>query len=146
MKTIQEYFATLVVAGLAPKENNIYGLIGDTDTLAPMIMCEVLYNNMKGLNAFKSDSFIQLRKDGIDLVKLEWQEPTEQDVGKMCWFYSPDAGVLLSELKDIEHDSDEDGYNHCLWYYSKSESWAYCLLATHSRLAPEPKDFEEAYK
>ena len=142
MKTIQQYFAEMSAAGLVPdckQAHNIYACqvnwfecwhikLMEKNQRDPFSVIIIPYN----IIAKSGISVIQLRKDGKDLVKLEWQKPTEQDVGKMCWVCSKACGVIgLLELrkKDFPFDDDE-----------------LTLLATHGRLCPEPSNFEEVCK
>jgi hypothetical protein len=83
---------------------------------------------------------IQLRKDGIDLVKLQWQKPTEADIGKMCWFYTFRDGIILCKLKSVLKEGAFIANETVSFNYTK------CLLATNGRICPTIEDFEEAYK
>ena len=146
MKTIQQYFAEMSAAGLVPdckQAHNIYACqvnwfecwhikLMEKNQRDPFSVIIIPYS----IIAKSGISVIQLRSNGKDLAKLEWQKPTEQDVGKMCWFYSCDYSgfITLSELGSC----DEERMKH-------DESYL-CLLATHGRLCPEPSDFEEVYK
>ena len=143
MKTIQQYWARLVAAGLAPDCNDAWARdIGDDMWM--------LYYKLKDFSIYhtvrcqaKTDfsiksAEVQLRKDGIDLVKLEWQKPTAEDVGKMCWVYDEkNESIILEKLERVHKG-----------FYFGVDCWAYkcCLLATCGRLAPTIKDFEEVYE
>lgn len=85
------------------------------------------------------DGIIQLRKDGKDLYSLEWRRPTEQDIGKMCWFadvcFDDNKRLHLDSLYGIENtylDTHDNGFEHC-------------LLADHGQLAPTEEDFKRIY-
>jgi hypothetical protein len=144
---IQEYWAKLVVSGLAPECDNIFAVWESIETFGGSFdKCWLLrqtnyetdyyFDFIPSLNIDKpvDNKFtIQLRKDGIDLYKLEWQKPTEVDIGKMCWFYNRNA-ISLSDLDKYKFDLIN---NNCQFF---------CVLTTNGRLCPTVEDFEEAYK
>ena len=152
MKEIQEFWAELVTSGLAPdwsdviastgaNKNRIWRLEDPNYNISTWIP----FNLQWGAKSER----IQLRSNGIDLVKLKWQKPTEQDVGKMCWFYDQDIkSVTLNKLLDLSHSFSDHSipiFKMALMSY-KTEWYNYCLLAIHGRLAPTIDDFEECYK
>ena len=98
MKTIQEYWARLVAAGLAPDKENeqcIYYRVTNTNpSVFSNILGKVEYEIMS--NIYPDDNFIQLRKDGIDLVKLEWRPYTsDDDMNQEYW-------VLQSDMVGVD--------------------------------------------
>lgn len=138
MKTIQQYFAELVAAGLAPDWKNIEARLNVNFSSKHTTWFIRVDNGYVGWCNWQVDNcalaggheVIQLRKDGKDLVKLAWRRPTKNDVGKQCWMLS--SGVLsLFTL--------EDGDLSML-------AGEPLLLATNGRLCPEISDFEEVYK
>ena len=130
-KTIQEYFAELSAAGLAPDWSDVIANTGANKANRIWRLEDPNYNISTwipfNLQWGAKSERIQLRSNGIDLVKLEWQKPIEQDVGKMCWVYDKEYDVIgLMKLRQSDFPFPEDEY---------------CLLATHGRLAPRPEDF-----
>ena len=83
---IKEYWAKLVASGLAPDWDDVWVIPLTHPTqiiLAPVSNLEqILSTYIENIRISSSicdefDNTIQLRKDGIDLYKLEWQKPTE---------------------------------------------------------------------
>lgn len=142
---IKEYWARLVVANLAPDWKNVIAVLGATNQWL-LSNCEPFPEIIETprIIGIKDDTEIQLRKDGVDLYKLEWRKPTEEDIGKMCWFYDGyyknwNYGIL---------------YNITLLYYPENtnvkktnhhQGWGRCLLADHGQIAPTEQDFIEVY-
>ena len=141
---IKEYWARLVDSGLAPdwdnvvahwyRESEAWGL--DNNKSGGRVLSTIPSLEHPKDQEYKN-CVIQLRKDGKDLYELEWRKPTEEDVGKMCWFYN-EIGmdnipeISLTKLDDIEEDIDEENEN-C------------CLLADHGQIAPTPEDFIKVF-
>ena len=86
---IQEYWATLVAAGLAPDWKDVvaYADSSDFKYYLQNVNEGMLYagrgneTNIKYVDSFSKlnpYSAIQLRKDGIDLVSLEWYKSTKE--------------------------------------------------------------------
>jgi hypothetical protein len=142
MMNIKEYWARLVSAGLAPDWKNVWAYWDDNGY---RIQNPIDISNHYALYTplpicIKSDETIQLRKDGIDQYKLEWREPTEQDIGKECWFSEDGFKTFYyGKLGQIEDESgfveiggkfiDEDG-----------KDYEYCYLAINGRTAPMVED------
>jgi len=140
--TIQEYWTKLVAARLAPESKYAWA---DSSQYKDGIRIKVWigkdeYMVLPTTLIDKIDKPIQLRKDGIDLVHLEWRKPTKQDIGKMCWFYDRHNNTItLSELRNYLP-------NEIVWRYeSNCMFYSEAIFATHSRLAPTIKDFKEIY-
>jgi len=148
MKEIQEFWAELVTAGLLPFANcenataKYHGCAWRIRLSNDIHIYDMNIFDLKSTNNYEP---IQLRSNGIDLVKLEWQKPTEQDVGKMCWFWDFEIGLIVHGELCLNKDMDYDG-QFAVKLNNEYEPYEYCLVATHGRLAPEPKNFEEAYK
>jgi len=132
VRTIQEYFAELVAAGLAPDWSNITAYYSDKQSIN-------IWNDDRDQcitvsMGFKKFDKIQLRKDGIDLVKLEWKNPGGQDIGRMCWYYDECGTIVL-----LEFHQDEFEYAVDMCKFKRY------LLATHGRLCPAVDNFLEVY-
>ena len=143
--TITEYFCRMCAAGLMPEWENIWYRCGE---IKDGSNCCNTYNSMevcKYLNVEKPDDAFQLRKDGVNLYKLEWRKPDVEDVGKMCWFWRPNT-IILDYLLGITLDEELN-----LVYYDRlnefvvNHSYDYCLLADHGQLAPTEQDFIKVY-
>ena len=145
MKTIQEYWSKLVAAGLTPNWQNTVGGIYEIGNAFVIYFKDdkSIQNNIleiRTTDLCKLSERIQLSKNGIDLVKLEWRKPTEQDVEKMCWIMLYDKTLLIAKIEKVSIY----GYISC--YDNNSLYNINVLLATHGRLAPTIEDFEEVYK
>ena len=142
---IKEYWARLVASGLAPKEDNIcasynpyrshYLKIADDNRL---LLCA----NFKNTICEKAIDPIQLRKDGVDLYHLEWRKPTEQDIGKMCWFLVgyDEGGIMLSSLWAVDENNIYGAEANIV-----TDTSEYCLMASYGQIAPTIKDFKQVY-
>jgi len=134
--TIQEYWAKLVAAGLAPDWGNVHGIMYKGSA--------IFYSDIELLFQSDLEEVSQLRKDGIDLVYLEWQKPTEQDIGKMCWLRKgTKSNIECGILK--ESKKWNNFYGDYAYKDNNGEDYRFFLSATHGRLAPNVEDFERAY-
>ena len=138
---ITEYWARLVASGLAPDCENVflyinrilkyYSIRNDNYNHTLLIKTE-----KDDTLIFNSNNEIQLRKDSVDLYHLEWRKPTEQDIGKMCWFYNDDYNAIV--LANLEVENGQYRYDFRLPPYD-------CLLANHGQIAPTAEDFKQVY-
>ena len=149
--TITEYFARMCAAGLAPDWDNIWALEVDNKTvyLADMdfIHCAIGHSHKATLihDVSTTQREIQLRKDGVNLYQLEWRKPTEQDIGKMCWFYNEEPNI---KGYNVTKDILKDLYNNCYYigYWEDDKTYYdYCLLADHEQIIPTVEDFKKVY-
>ena len=95
---IKEYWSILVAAGLIEEWENMEAIY------KPITGWVIYENHPNDLDAIvigkhkvssgKNFAIIQLRKDGVNLYELEWIKPTEQDIGKMCWFWDDEFNAI----------------------------------------------------
>ena len=141
---IKEYWARLVASGLAPDWESIENIIAIYDGEYWVIQ---IYSSDSLLYAYRANKYsiessecigdeIQLRKDGVDLYHLDWRKPTEQDIGKMFWFYNDDYNAIV--LANLEVENGQYKYDFRLPPYD-------CLLASHGQIAPTIEDFKQVY-
>lgn len=155
--TIQEWFARSVAAGLMPecnyafaeyseswhgvKEWSIY--TGMTENCRDTILVRKVIEKPDD----EEDARVSLRKDGKDLYLLEWRKPTEQDVGKMCWFANENSHrrIEIDAFGYLNKMCNEYNNQLCYFAYGSGYIHYYCLLADHGRLAPTEADFIKVY-
>jgi len=134
MKIIQEFWAELVAAGLAPDWKGAYFRCGEIKDGSNECNTYHSLEIPEHIQISNNSLYLQLRKDGIDLVKLEWQNPGGQDIGKMCWYYDECGTIVL-----LEFHQDEFEYAVDMCKFKRY------LLATHGRLCPAVDNFLEVY-
>jgi len=136
-RSIQEYWATLVAAGLAPDWNYVYykfGSANDPNILLHDGEHQRIILSKYGIEMpMYHDDDNCLRDKGIDLVKLEWL-PYEQDDGvdQEYWILQ-DGMVGVSEVGWVKN-----GIPATKWGSGNP-----VLKKTHGDIAPKPEDFEE---
>lgn len=135
---ITEWFARAVAAGLMPEWEDIIASTGVNKTNRIWrledpnynISTWIPYNLQWGVPGEK----IVLRRKGKDLYSLEWRKPTEQDVGKMCWFYDSDENYITLAILAI-----------CDFQRRQYDEDYFFLLADHGQIAPTEADFIKEY-
>jgi hypothetical protein len=151
--TIKEYWARLVAAGLIPNkwkdvkailkraqcyEMYKYVILSKYGDLTTNIEVKIPDHIQEEIDMNEE---IQLRKDGVDSVELEWVKPTENDIGKMGWIIA-DHGVLMSiTMTEISKKGKVTTYNDNGWPWSTY----YVLVASHGQIAPTPENFKKVY-
>lgn len=138
--SVTEWFARAVAAGLMPEckevtaiflkiSGDYFWVITGGNSWQDM---KTYYSITSDLISESNDKKITLRSNGKDLYSLEWTKPTEQDVGKMCWFWNRSAISLVAldyhRLNLIANNVDFCG-----------------LLADHGQIAPTEADFLKVY-
>ena len=162
---IEEYWARLVAAGLAPDWKNVCAVydgdksiewkITDDGTTDIMLSTNIV-NSVNG-KAVQGSATVQLRKDGKDLFKLKWrtipleafleegEEQRYQD--RMRWLLIDGKYIVKRKVGWIETESESYGLNEKEIYWdADGKDLAYkSLMADHGDIAPTLEDFKEVY-
>jgi hypothetical protein len=137
MKTIQEYFAELVAVDLAPDWKNVLAVGNASHQEWLFSDCELfptlLNITLDNIPVDPYNDNIQLRSNGIDLVKLEWLPYEEDDDPDQEYWVLQHGMVGVSKC-----EYTNNGKPATKWGSDNP-----VLKKTHGDIAPKPEDFEE---
>lgn len=146
---IKEWYAVAVAAGLMPKDYCIYGeSYIDSNLNYGIRLVNHSNDTIFTIEGFSSKplSTIALRKDGVDLYKLEWRKPTaDDDIGKKCWFWNGIGNLGITSSKLYRDWFFETLTGEHLVRSDEGIDYRYCLLADHRQIAPTEEDFMEVF-